>query len=318
MGDVSLLTSSLQRALRGEPVDPAPLLRFVRAKRGIPANKVKAAGAALLFTDTAGRGEGYEALDVLLDFEEANGPRAKEPLCPDSKAGIYGLAEVALVTFGLREAAATSYARRLAERQLALTGQRLALYDLIATPDGDVTGLPGVRSNSPSGPKRSCESYEYREWRGMTQRGPSGRPRPLQKANPTTDEQAIFSAPAWWWRMLDDATGARREFDMLRRQACLPPALPLALVVYRWPTGTLAYFERPANIKEWLTYGSAASKKDPDHTEDVCSSILMRHVAPGRHVAEHVILSWGDDPPVERVPSGAVRTRVPAVGEARP
>lgn len=309
MGDVDLLTSSLQRALRGEPVDPAKLLRFVRRAKGVTANKRKMAAAALLRAPEY-RDEAYDALDWILANEEASGPRTWEPLCPDPHAGMYSLAEVSIVSLGLL-APRGSGERRIAGRQLALTGQRLALYDLIATPDGDVTGLPGVRSNDPRGPHRTCESAEYREWRELPQRGPGGRMRPLKNAKPTSDDQAIFSAPAWWWRrVMGDSK--RQASPVLC--AALPHALPLALVVYRWPTGTLAYFEKPANPREWLTFGSAASKKDKDGVEDVCSSVLVNWRTPGKHEVE-AVLSWKADPPVERVPSGATRTRIPSVGE---
>lgn len=313
MGDVALLTSTLQAALRGEPVDPAKLLRFVRTARGMPANKIKAGGAALLFTDAWS--EGVEALDSLLVYEEHNGPRAKEPLAPDTKAGVYSIAEVALVTAAdLPRAKPRSVMRRLADRQLALTGQRLALYDLIATPDGDVTGLPGVRSNSPKGPTRMCETMEYRVLTGKPQRGDRGVPRRLDSWKPASDEQAIFSAPAHWWTQLIDGPMWSIARHQLRR--CLPCTLPLALVTYRWDGGTLAYFERPDDVRPWLTRGSAAANKDADRVEDVCSSVLVTWGKPGKHQVE-AVLSWKRDPPVERVPAGAVRTRVAAVGEAR-
>lgn len=312
MGDVDVLTNSVQAGLRGEKVNPTPLLRFIRAKRGQPWNKIKCAATGLLFTGD--RDEAAERWTEVLTHEEANGPRSKEPGCPDTKAGIHALAEVGLVTVGLQPNAPKSL-RHLADRQLALTGQRLALYDLIATPDGDVTGLPGVRSNSPKGPTRMCETMEYRVLTGKPQRGDRGVPRRLDSWKPASDEQAIFSAPAHWWTQLIDGPMWSIARHQLRR--CLPCSLPLALVVYRWPTGTLAYFERPAHIKEWLTRGSAAANKDADRVEDVCSSVLVTWDKPGKHQVE-AVLSWKRDPPGERVPSGATRTRISSVGEVRP
>jgi hypothetical protein len=303
MGDVKLLTDSLQKVLRGEKIDEKPLLRLMRRVHGVTANKRKAAAAALLFV--SGENEAWSeaacVLNGMLDYEEENGPRAWEVLCPDSHAGIYSLAEVAIVS------APHNKVFDLKRRQLRLVGQRLALYDLIATPDGEVTGLPGVRSNNPKGPVRMAETFEYRELSGKPHRWGRPDPRPLENWNPTSNEQGVYTASAWWWRQL------RRSgmLDGFPGEASPPRRLPAGLVTYCWDGGTLAYFERPDDINAFLTRGSAAAKKDADRIEDCCSSVMVTWGEPTEHKVE-AVLSWREDPPLKKVPPGARRARIPA------
>lgn len=306
---IEVITNELARACRGEHVTAnSEVVRNLNRKaKHTTANSEKMAGAVALYAGGAVRDKGIQVLDEMLREEEARGPQPWELLCPDPHAGMHRLAEAAIVAAGLNGQAP----RELADRQAVQTGLRLRLCDLVATPDGDVTGLPGLRANGPNLP-RMAETLEYRQIRVLPHLGARGNRRKLESWRPTTDAQATWSMPAYWWsRIMATRKGERMLEGVLGRIGPLPCSLPLGLIVQAGEGWTLAYLDDPGESqrRRYTVTGSVAARKDKDHVEDCTSAVLVRWGKPGRHRVT-TVQTWRLPPPA---PPGPVlrETRIP-------
>jgi len=305
----------------------------LRDGKGTTPNKTKMA-AAIIVHQTGGKGSlgelAVEVLDAILSLEEAEGPNAKEQLCPDSHEGMYESAEAGIIEGGIIKAR-TGPVAALAWRQVALTGQKLRVRALVADPWLDVSALPGERANNPAGPARVAATCVQREialrtgfWsegvdprhRGLGERRdvrPLEKQVDVRKLAERKGNRMIFEGAALWWRqILSRLSPPDRErlLDAIHPDGPLPKKLRTPLVVHRWDGGTLAYLVDPGEERraEWLTHGSFSARRDEDRVEDATTSVLCRWGArPGASEVE-AIFSWRSAPPAP--PPGATMTVV--------
>lgn len=317
MGAVEQTSTALVAVMEGDPIPrEADLARFVVGDQGTPNQRYMAAAALLRAQDSGLRAAAVRELEAKLLREESDGPAAWEVLCPAPHDGMYCFAWVGVIAAGQ---ALPEY-RRLGERAAVILGQALRLGDLVATPDGDLRGLPGMRAPNGDGlvrPSLSACWVEVRSrqpgGRALVQRGAGGRPRKLAWT-PTSDP--LIDGAACWLRTILDGPGGKALLDgPLSQTAALPKRIRLPLRVWRWNGGSLAYFADPGPERRgaYVIRGSAAAKRGGG-AENPVSWVLVEWGPPAKH---HVRAgSTWETPPPEIVPGTAVLTSIAGVDPA--
>lgn len=332
IGEAERIAGCLLAAMEGRPWPESEewLLPYAAGRQGT-ANMKKEAGAAGLYARSFEvRRIAAANVTQMLKSEVQRGPRHWELLCSDPHEGMYLSAAVAIID------AAQRYPEQAA-LQATLLGQELRIADLVATDDGDVRGLPGMRA--PAGPRLSrialqCLRTEVRKHQGfdLVHRGQGGRPRSLESMLPsghlTPRDVAFQGAALWMRRLLAMRVPEAREAlldGLLSPTAPLPPRLRLGLTVHRWDSqgyggsmthrspmlsgGTLAVLDDPGpeHRHEYVKTGSGASKRSADHDEDPQSWVLHEWATHRLTTGE----CWETPPPIP--PADAATTRIDGV-----
>lgn len=303
-GSVGLGSGALALAFQGQPYPPKTIERL-RSLKGT-ANQELMALAAGLFESSL-REQAIEGLDKMLAAEEAEGPNKWEITPPDSHGGMYALGHVAIIAGGTRRLeghkSGDDRVWNLAQRAAVIVGQELRMGDLIATPDGDCRGWPGMRAPHGAKMDRIYLTRMYREVRGrqgakLPHRGTGGGLQAL-KWNPDDEADQLYSLPAVWLRqIIDSPAGPDLLAGPLSPTAPLPSRLRLPVTVYRWPGHTLAVMADPGPDKRgpFDTRGSMAAKRDEERIERCVDWILVRAGKPAKPYVE-AGQSWQTPPP---------------------
>lgn len=317
MGAVEQTSTALVAVMEGDPIPrEADLARFVVGDQGTPNQRYMAAAALLRAQDSTLRAAAVREIEAKLLREESDGPAAWEVLCPAPHDGMYCFAWVGVIAAGQ----ALSEYRRIGERAATILGQQLRLGDLVATPDGDLRGLPGMRAPNGAGlarPSLSACWIEVRSrqpgGRGLVQRGPAGRPRKLVWT--ATSDALVDGAACWLRTILDGPGGGALLSGPLSQTAALPKRIRLPLRVWRWDGGTLAYFADPGPGQRglYITRGSAAAKREGG-AENPVSWVEVEWGAPANHRVR-ACSTWESSPP-DVVPGTAVLTSIAGVDAA--
>lgn len=298
--------------LTGSPGQTAKLGRYLLKGGGTPNQKLMAATAALF----APAGEIHDAgallADRMLAREEEEGPRPWEILCPDPHEGMYLFGHIGIIAAGIARPEHTE----LGARAAAIVSQELRLADLVASPDGDCRGLPGMRAPNAAGIGRRALTalrtvVRQRQGLEVVHRGPGGRPQPF-KWKETSDR--LIDGAAWWMKLLLDGPAGADLLRVLAPDAPLPKRLRLGLTVDRWDGGALAWLADPGREgrRQFVIHGSAAAKRERqgDGDEDPVDWIRVTWGSPGQHRVE-AGSSW--ETPRPQAPAGARRTTIPGV-----
>lgn len=310
-GAVGLTSGALVLAFQRLPIGP----KIVKQLRAYAAGEIGTANqrlmgmAAGLYVDEL-RDISIASLDRMLRDEELQGPCCWEVWPPDTHGGMYALAHVAIIGAAVRYPDDPTIAA-LAQRAAVIIGQQLRMGDLIATPDGDRRGWPGMRAPHGNAMDRFCDTKIGREVRGrqgldLPHRGPGGRVQPL-KWDPADDADRLYNLPPVWLAQILDAPGGQALLDgPFSRTALLPARLRLPVVVYKWDGITLAAMADPGPSERhrYSVRGSAAAKRDEDNVELPVVWIMVK----ARQPAKHEVLtsqSWEIPPPMP--PAGASR-----------
>lgn len=319
MGDVETTSKALERVmLTGSPQPILPLERFILHHKGTINQKLMAVGAALnlpqsisdFLSPSPFLQAAIDLADDTLTDEEERGPRPKEILCPDPHEGMYLYGRMGIIAAGMK-APLGSIIDELGLRASLILSQELRLADLVATPDGDCTGLPGMRApNGANLGRRALTNLRtvVREAQGfnVVLRGPNGGKRRSLKWSDKSDR--LVDGPAYWIMKLFNT----RLLDILSPIADLPQCLVLPLTIHRWNGGTLAYLSDPGpeQRKRFIVRGSAAAKRDKsDHDEDPVDWIRVEWRKPGRHIVT-AGSSWETPVPLDDIPHTPKQTTV--------
>ncbi len=255
----------------------------------------------------------------MIEEELVFGPSWKEVGCPDSHQGMYLLGRVGIVAASLRPGAEDALVT-LGAGAATLISQELRLGDLVATPDGDVRGLPGMRAPNGAALGRLAATTLWREVRrrqvaGIVHRGTGGKQRTLKwKAGEAGygGSDPLIDGPGYWFsQLLDTPKGKALLEGPLSRSAPLPKKLRLPLTVARWSGGTLAWFDDPGESERhrFVVHGSAAANRERggDGDEDPVVWIKVHWESPAKHKVE-VSSTWETPPPP--FPEDSTKTRI--------
>jgi hypothetical protein len=298
---LSYFMKRLERVLRGEAL--APLTERAKAwlaDNGGTANMRRLAHAAVLHDP--GANPELKALVTsrwarMLEDEEHLGPQPWELLTGDPHGGMHRFAAVGLVAAGLAPGAPAEV-RTLALRQLGVEARLMGLYDVVASQDGDVRALPGMRANNPDGPSRLADTAVYRQLSGRPPRGTGGKvaKKGLEGLHASAPSISSYAGAIWWKRLQlqhPDVVGTIMAYRSP------PDRLRLGLRVYRLPDGIIAALDDPGPLdrRRYDTHGSEAASRDDDHVENCTSYVHCTFGNPAKHRFEKVILSWQEPEP---------------------
>ncbi len=308
MGAVAVGSKALIACMTtGQPTGEPTLGQLLASGKGTPNQRMMAAAAALFSPSAALAAAGAAVIDHMLSREEAEGPRPWELLCPDPHEGMYLLARLGVIAAGV---GARTHLEPLSRRMAGILSQELRLADLVASPDGDCKGLPGVRAPLGAALGRRALSSLWIEVRRrqeggehLVHRGTGGRRRELRWKD---GSDPLVDGPACWAQKLLD--GPAPLWLSLGPAEPLPGNLRLPLTVYRWSGGSLASLFDPGDGERphFAVRGSAAAKRMAG-IEKPTTWIQVNWLAPGKHRTT-AGLFWETKPPAP--PAGAERTVV--------
>lgn len=259
MNAVGLTSKSLAGIMEGLPISrPEKLLQYASGKKGTPNQKYMGAAAGLHIPSL--QQIAAEQIDHMLSREEEEGPCCWEFFCPDPHGSMYALAHVGVIA---------SYRTfpDLAYRAATVLGWELRIGDLIATPDGDLRGIGGMRAANGTDISRRALTSIYREVRSrqgenLVHRGTGGKTSQLKWDN---DSDVLLDAPPWWLKkILDEDVDFANKLLIGPFSQPSPVKLKFKLTVYRWSGGTISSFESPPTEderKKLIVRGSAAAKR---------------------------------------------------------
>lgn len=288
MGAVELTSKALIQVMLGDSIEgrAKSLERFAKGMSGTP-NQIYMGAAASLFISSL-ESVAREQISKMMDREEKEGPRPWELLCFDPHEGMYLLARVGVIAYG----------GWLGKRAAQLLSEELRVADLIAAPDGNCVGLPGMRPPVGINSGRRALTHlwiEVRKRQGIDvpHRGTGGR---IKDIKWDEDSDLLVEGPAWWMRQL--LAKDPNLIDQLSRSSPLPEQLRLGLTISRTSIGTLATLDDPGpdKRKPFIITGSAASKRRADKREAPVTWISVKWNTNHRHEVIGGEL-WESNPP---------------------